>query len=187
MLDALQAFNPALARSASSSAIQSQNSLPFRRSVSQRRGQSCPLLSMAALSIQSTSALTPPGSPGPIRSGSRTPKSVRQSPFSAAWPLDQKPAQQQQQQPAEGPCDVSIYKDGEGCWITRLSDMPIVELNAFIKQVQMSKKDAADLKKVRRARKNTVYTKRSRERRSRPAKHGRSVSPADDPAATDSG
>jgi hypothetical protein len=124
----------------------------------QRRTQSypgSPSLSMAALSIHSrpstpahsrpatpahssssTPVPTPPGSPGPIRSVSRS-----------------------------NAGDGSNYKDNDGCWITRLSDMPIVELNAFIKQVQMGKKDAADLKKVRRQRKNILYTKRSRERR----------------------
>ena len=59
----------------------------------------------------------------------------------------------------------TIFKDIEGEWITRLSDMPTVTINAFIKKVNMSKADAADLKKVRRQRKNKVYTKNSRERR----------------------
>jgi hypothetical protein len=156
-----------------------------------QRAQSAPtspFLSMASLSIHSnpsTPGCTPPGSPGPIRSGSRTPKGFW-SASPAAWPLTidtstpptptltmhmPMPTYGGVPQPAAAAaaevehCDCPIFKDIEGEWITRLSDMPIVTLNAFIKKVNMSKADAADLKKVRRQRKNKVYTKNSRERR----------------------
>ena len=60
----------------------------------------------------------------------------------------------------------AAYKEADGTWSTILSDLPTIELNAFLKRCDFTKEETLDLKKVRRQRKNQVYTKRSRDRRS---------------------
>lgn len=87
-------------------------------------------------------------------------------------------AQQQQQHGHLVPLDVTLanpllqarspvaYKEIDGTWTTILTDLPTIELNAFLKRSDFSKEELADLKKVRRQRKNQIYTKRSRDRRS---------------------
>lgn len=60
----------------------------------------------------------------------------------------------------------AAYKEADGTWSTILSDLPTIELNAFLKRCDFTKEETSDLKKVRRQRKNQVYTKRSRDRRS---------------------
>merc|ERR1711937_555308 len=61
--------------------------------------------------------------------------------------------------------DARDYKDGDGVWTTVLTALGTIDLNCFIKYSRFSKEEIADLKRVRRSRKNAVYTKRSRARR----------------------
>lgn len=61
--------------------------------------------------------------------------------------------------------ELTDHKNVAGLWNTVLTDLPTIELNAFLKQSHFGKSEIVDLKKVRRQRKNAVYTKRSRARR----------------------
>lgn len=62
------------------------------------------------------------------------------------------------------PKNAEAYKQND-TWCNFLTDLPTVELNAFLRNSEFSKDDITDLKKVRRQRKNKVYTKRSRIRK----------------------
>jgi len=62
------------------------------------------------------------------------------------------------------PKEASAYRmDGE--WTTFLTDLPTVDLNAFLKGSHFSNEQVASLKKERRKRKCTVYTKRFRQKK----------------------
>lgn len=63
------------------------------------------------------------------------------------------------------PRHAAAYKDEDGQWAFSLTELPTVELNAFLKRSTFAAVEITDLKRVRRQRKNKVYTKRSRVRK----------------------
>lgn len=63
------------------------------------------------------------------------------------------------------PRHAAAYKDEDGQWAFSLTELPTVELNAFLKRSTFTAVEITDLKRVRRQRKNKVYTKRSRVRK----------------------
>lgn len=63
------------------------------------------------------------------------------------------------------PVEVAKYKE-KGEWTSFLTELPTVELNAFLKRSKFTAKDIASLKKERRKRKCNIYTRRFREKRS---------------------
>ena len=63
------------------------------------------------------------------------------------------------------PKEASSYKTADGEWTLFLTELPTVDLNAFLKESFFSEEEIASLKKERRKRKCTVYTKRFRQKK----------------------
>lgn len=120
--------------------------------------------------------------PSPCDSGysystESAPGSPSSSPFSAPAPGALAGPALDLTGPGPLPTDAASYRDEHGSWACAVTELPTVDLNIFLKRTRFTKDEVADLKKVRRARKNQVYTKRSRVLKA--AREGRLADPID--------
>eukprot|EP00039_Didymoeca_costata_P030992 m.32563 g.32563 ORF g.32563 m.32563 type:complete len:440 (+) comp8428_c0_seq1:91-1410(+) len=104
-----------------------------------------------------------------LRIGSQSPSGLEHDSgfFSAGHmvgKLDPNSPQALAQKFHQWPKHASAYRDQNG-WKQHITDLSTIHLNFFLKQSTFTKNEIADLKRIRRKRKNQQYTKRSRARR----------------------